>query len=201
MVDHIWRNFPCLIRWYSIPMRPVIRWMGHSSKIWIGSLIISPEKGMGEPWGTTANWIISSHRDWLSPVVALLKQKLLLQHYLHVDETLLHVLKEPGRKNTTDSYMWVYSSIKEAPIQSTFLNTNLAETENILRSSWPPIKYLYILIPIEDTKRLLITRCFCWINCLSWRKTCIRSLLVMGRKGFCGNPPQVKAGSCIYLCF
>lgn len=60
------------------------------------------------------NWIMTSHRDWLSPVVELLKQKLLAQHYLHIDETPLQVLKEPGRKNTTDSYMWIYSSIKEA---------------------------------------------------------------------------------------
>ena len=62
---------------------------------------------------TMSNWIMTSHRDWLSPVVGLLKQKLLEQHYLHIDETPLQVLKEPGRKNTTDSYMWVYSSIKE----------------------------------------------------------------------------------------
>ena len=34
--------------------------------------------------------------------------------YLHVDETPIQVLNEPGRKNTTDSYMWVYSSIKES---------------------------------------------------------------------------------------
>lgn len=63
---------------------------------------------------TMANWIVNSHRDWLSPVLNLLKQKLLLQSYLHVDETPLQVLGEPGRKNTTDSYMWVYSSIKDA---------------------------------------------------------------------------------------
>lgn len=63
---------------------------------------------------TMFNWIINSYQDWLSPVVGLLKQKLLLQHYLHVDETPLQVLKEPGLKNTTDSYMWVYSSIKAA---------------------------------------------------------------------------------------
>ena len=61
-----------------------------------------------------SNWIIKSYRDWLAPVAGLLKQKLLEQHYLHVDETPLQVLRESGRKNTTDSYMWVYSSIKEA---------------------------------------------------------------------------------------
>ena len=42
-----------------------------------------------------------------------LRQELLKQEYLHIDETHVQVLKEPGRKNTSDSYMWVYCSIKD----------------------------------------------------------------------------------------
>ena len=37
----------------------------------------------------------------------------LKQEYLHIDETHVQVLKEPGRKNTSDSYMWVYCSIRD----------------------------------------------------------------------------------------
>lgn len=59
-----------------------------------------------------SNWILTSYRDWLSPVVGLLHTKLLVQEYLHNDETPVQVMNEPGRKNTTDSYMWVYCSIK-----------------------------------------------------------------------------------------
>ena len=54
------------------------------------------------------------YRDWLQHIVHRLKQELLKQHYLHIDETRVQVLKEPGRKNTSDSYMWVYCSIKDA---------------------------------------------------------------------------------------
>ena len=54
---------------------------------------------------TMSYWILASYRDWLSPVVGLLKEKLLEQNYLHIDETPVQVLLEPGRKNTTDSYM------------------------------------------------------------------------------------------------
>jgi transposase len=61
---------------------------------------------------TMSNWIITCYRDWLSPIVKLLHEKLLTQNYLHIDETPVQVLNESGRKNTTDSYMWVYSSIK-----------------------------------------------------------------------------------------
>ena len=47
-------------------------------------------------------------------VVCRLKEELLKQHHLHIDETHVQVLKEPGRKNTADSYMWVYCSMKDA---------------------------------------------------------------------------------------
>jgi len=59
---------------------------------------------------TMANWIIAASRDWLQPLVELMRQKLLQDKYLHADETTVQVLNEEGRKNTTDSYMWVYSS-------------------------------------------------------------------------------------------
>lgn len=63
---------------------------------------------------TMSNWLLVVYREWLSHVVERLKQELLKQKYLHIDETHVQVLKEPGRKNTTDSYMWVYCSIKDA---------------------------------------------------------------------------------------
>lgn len=47
---------------------------------------------------TMSNWMIASYRDWLSPVVELLKKELLRQNYLHIDETPVQVLREPGRK-------------------------------------------------------------------------------------------------------
>lgn len=53
-------------------------------------------------------------RDWLSPVIDLLPQRLLKEQYLHYDETPVQVLQEPDRKNTTASYMWVYSTAKNS---------------------------------------------------------------------------------------
>lgn len=61
---------------------------------------------------TMANWIIAASRDWLIPLVDLMHEKLLQEKYLHADETTVQVLNEEGRKNTTDSYMWVYSTGK-----------------------------------------------------------------------------------------
>jgi len=59
---------------------------------------------------TLANWIIVASRDWLAPLVNRLHEALLTERYIHCDETTLQVMQEVGRKNTTTSYMWVYSS-------------------------------------------------------------------------------------------
>ena len=59
---------------------------------------------------TMANWIIVASRDWLMPIVNLLHKKLLLENYIHADETRVQVMNEEGRKNTTDSYMWLYGT-------------------------------------------------------------------------------------------
>ncbi len=69
--------------------------------------------GLSLSRATMSNWLLCVYRDWLSHVVGHLRQELLKQEYLHIDETHVQVLKEPGRKNTSDSYMWVYCSIRD----------------------------------------------------------------------------------------
>lgn len=57
-----------------------------------------------------ANWVIAAARDWLVPLVNQMHEMLLTEQYIHCDETAVQVMREEGRKNTTTSYMWVYSS-------------------------------------------------------------------------------------------
>ena len=66
--------------------------------------------GVSVSRSTLANWIIVASRDWLAPLVNRLHEVLLTERYIHCDETTLQVMQEVGRKNTTTSYMWVYSS-------------------------------------------------------------------------------------------
>jgi len=40
----------------------------------------------------------------------IMQQELLKDKYIHADETVLQVMNKDGRKNTTDSYMWVYTT-------------------------------------------------------------------------------------------
>lgn len=57
---------------------------------------------------TMANWMIKSANDWLRPLYVRMHQEFLKKKVAHADETVLEVLKEPGRDATTNSYMWVY---------------------------------------------------------------------------------------------
>lgn len=59
---------------------------------------------------TLANWIIRPSHEWLEPMYDAIKKHLVTEPLIHADETVLQVLKEPGRKATTESRMWVYTS-------------------------------------------------------------------------------------------
>lgn len=63
---------------------------------------------------TMANWVIIASKDWIKPIVERMHEELLKEQYTHADETTIQVLKEPDKKSTTKSYMWVYASIKES---------------------------------------------------------------------------------------
>jgi transposase len=59
---------------------------------------------------TMANWVIQGSHNWLKPLYQQMHQVLLTRNLLHADETVLEVLKEPGRDTTMNSYMWVYGT-------------------------------------------------------------------------------------------
>ena len=57
---------------------------------------------------TMANWLIRCSTDWLEPLYERMKEYLLREEVLHADETVLQVLREPGRASRQQSYMWLY---------------------------------------------------------------------------------------------
>lgn len=61
---------------------------------------------------TLANWIIRSANDWLLPLWEIMKTHLVKQAVVHADETVTQVLKEEGKKPSSESRMWVYCSGK-----------------------------------------------------------------------------------------
>jgi len=57
---------------------------------------------------TMANWVIRCAEDWLKPLYERMRELLLRSEVLHADETVVQVLKEPGKAPQSESYMWVY---------------------------------------------------------------------------------------------
>ncbi len=56
---------------------------------------------------TMAGWMVMA-ADRCNPVIELLYRQLHSGPLINIDETPLQVLNEPGRANTTKSYMWVF---------------------------------------------------------------------------------------------
>jgi len=56
---------------------------------------------------TMANWAIGAAQR-CSPLIALFEDAIRLGPLINIDETPLQVLNEPGRSNTSQSYMWVF---------------------------------------------------------------------------------------------
>lgn len=57
---------------------------------------------------TMSNWLITCTDSFFVHIYNLMKEKLVEREVLHADETSLQVLREPGKKPTSKSYMWVY---------------------------------------------------------------------------------------------
>jgi len=57
---------------------------------------------------TMSNWLIRASNDWLEPLYQQMRQGLLKEEILHADETVVQVLREPGRSPGRESFMWLY---------------------------------------------------------------------------------------------
>jgi transposase len=63
--------------------------------------------GIEMPRATMANWVIKAAAR-CAPIIEMLQNQIRSGPWINIDESSLQVLKEPGRKNTTKSYMWVF---------------------------------------------------------------------------------------------
>ena len=71
--------------------------------------------GIDLPRATMANWMIRV-ADRCQPLIPLLRQEIRSGPLINADETILQVLNEPNRKNTTKSYAWIFrGGSKENP--------------------------------------------------------------------------------------
>jgi transposase len=63
--------------------------------------------GVDLPRSTLCNWAVKV-ADGIEPIMKLLQDEMRSGPLINIDETPVQVLKEPGRSNTSKSYMWVY---------------------------------------------------------------------------------------------
>lgn len=112
---------------------------------------------------TMANWVQAASRDWLSPIVDLMHRKLLEEKHLHVDETTVQVMNEEGRKNTSDSYMWVYSTGQYSKTPIRIFEYQPGRNGKYPQEFLKGFKgYLHTDAYSGYKKVSEITRCLCW---------------------------------------
>jgi len=61
---------------------------------------------------TMANWVVKASQQ-CQPLIDLLQEEIRSGPLINVDETPYQVLNEPGRRNTSKSYMWVFKGGQE----------------------------------------------------------------------------------------
>lgn len=114
---------------------------------------------------TMANWMIVASRDWLMPLVKQIHQRLLQEKHVHADETVVQVMNETGRKNTTDSYMWVYSSGQHSKYPVRIFEYQPGRSGKYPQAFLKGFKgYLHSDAYSGYTKITDITRCLCWAH-------------------------------------
>lgn len=59
---------------------------------------------------TMCNWLMKCAENWLKPIYYELHKEFCSLGVIHADETVLQVLKEPGKTAQSKSYMWLYRS-------------------------------------------------------------------------------------------
>lgn len=90
--------------------------------------------------GTLANWIIYTSSHWLLPLWKAMKSLLLESPVILADETVVQVLKEPGKTPQSESRMWVYyvDGARASAVACSIIQTAIANGLN-------PYQYLLCL--------------------------------------------------------
>lgn len=115
---------------------------------------------------TLANWIIISSNEYLKPLWDYMHGLLLKEACLHADETPVQVLNEKGRKNTSKSYMWVFTSGEYEPLHNIRLFQYSPTGKGSNASEF--LKGFTGYLQTDDysgyNQVTEVTRCLCWAH-------------------------------------
>lgn len=76
--------------------------------------------GLVLPRAVMAHWVIRCSEEWFEPIYWRIHKILTSCDVLHMDETRIQCNKEPGRKASSQSWMWVIQSAACEAVQGTF---------------------------------------------------------------------------------
>ncbi len=114
---------------------------------------------------TLANWVIRTSRDWLEPVWEVMKRHLLQEAVVHADETVVQILKEPGKKASSESRMWVYSAGNCSKVPAVLFEYQPSRSGEHARRFLDGFHgYLVTDGYIAYDKVADVTRCGCWAH-------------------------------------
>ena len=123
------------------------------------------ELGVKLSRSTMANWVIYGAENYLLPIEEKLKERLLRRDVIHVDETPVQVLKEPGKKPETKSYMWVYRSGNDSRKPIVLYDYKPTRSGEIPKEFLKGFKgYLHTDGYAGYNKVEGVTRCGCWAH-------------------------------------
>lgn len=112
---------------------------------------------------TMSNWILEASRSWLFPLIDLFHKKLLEEKYIHADETRIQVMNEENRKNTTDSFMWVYGTYKDSKTPIRIFEYHPTRNGDHAREFLKNFHGYLISDAYQGYEKVEgVTRCYCW---------------------------------------
>ncbi len=125
------------------------------------------DKGLVLPRSMTANWCIKLSEYYLKPIYDLMLKKLKENNELiHCDETTMQCNKEPGRKASSNSYMWVLTSGELEKNKGVIFNYSSSRSGKIAEELLENYKGILVTDGYAGYNNLEgINRAECWAHC------------------------------------
>jgi transposase len=113
---------------------------------------------------TQANWMMK-FGSLIQPLINLIHEQMLEQRVLHMDETRVQVLDEPGRSPQSQSYMWVLRSVTQPAVLFHYAPTRSSEIPKQLLNDYGGALMVdgyegYSAVCVSES----ITRLGCWAH-------------------------------------
>lgn len=125
------------------------------------------DKGLVLPRNMMANWVIKIKEYYLEKIYELMFKELKASNKLaHVDETVMQCNKEPNRKASTNSYMWVYRSGELEETKGVIFNYSQSRSEKTAKEFLNGFKEILFTDGYAAYNNLEnIIHAECWAHC------------------------------------